>query len=51
MLAHLSFLVEELSVQLAEFFTAAMFQLADRYNEWRFVFHGGSPPAPSYLNQ
>jgi hypothetical protein len=47
MLAHFSFFVEELGAQLAEFFTAAMLQLSDRHNEWRFVFHGGSPPLPS----
>jgi hypothetical protein len=50
MLAHFSLFVEELGAQLAEFFTAAVFQLADDRAEWRFIFHGGSPPRPGYLN-
>jgi len=44
-LAHFSLLVKELGAQLSQLFTAAMLQLADRYKEWRFVFHGGRTSA------
>jgi hypothetical protein len=39
-LAHFSLFVKELRAQLAQFFAAAMFQLANDWVEWRFVFHG-----------
>ena len=43
-LAHFHFLVKELDALLAELLAVTMLELADLAIEWRFVFHGGSPP-------
>jgi hypothetical protein len=48
-LADFHFFVRKLDALLAELFAVAVLELGELANErgglWRFVFHGGEPPA------